>query len=563
MKNKISNYFHVKPGGLYLILLLFTFSLSSLSVSSLKSSDDIYDRINKNMTLFGQIYKEIALNYVDPIDVDKFFRAGIDGMLGTLDPYTIYYDSKSKEIVDLITTGRYGGIGISIRVKDSLIRIVDVMHGYEAERKGLRIGDIIKEVDGVNVTNMDVDKIRYLIRGTAGTTVNLKIQREEDIIEFSLTRETIQLKNISYSDFVGDKQNGIAYIRLDRFTTTTTNEMDNILRNFKATNNLKGLIIDLRNNGGGVLDAAIGTLEKLVEKNSLLLITRGNSKDSERKYFSKEEPIIPSSIPIVVLVNENTASASEIVAGTIQDLDRGVIIGTRTFGKGLVQQIKDLDNEAKLKITTARYFTPSGRWIQEKDYFKDNKAGVFLNAEQFLKQEYKTLNGRTVIAKGGIVPDIEVKVKPESELHSALLMKDMFFKFANYYLTKHPDISTFYCTEDTYQEFLSFISQQNFEYKSSIDRKLEEIRNLATEKGYTESFLNTLSSLTNQSLIEKQAEFAAAKVEITKSIEEEINKRIITEKEQIEATFGNDIQLQKAISVLKNLDYYYSLLQIK
>ncbi|MGB9695701.1 MAG: S41 family peptidase [Ignavibacteria bacterium] len=563
MKNKISKHFRIKSNRLYLILLLLTFSLSSLSVSSLHSSDDIYDRINKNMTLFGQIYKEITLNYVDQIDVDKFFRAGIEGMLGTLDPYTVYYDSKSKGIVDLITAGRYGGIGISIKLKDSLIRIMDVMHGYEAERKGLRIGDIIREVDGVNVTNMEVDRIRYLIRGTPGTTVNLRIQREKDLIDFSLTRETIQLKNISYSDFVGDKQDGIAYIRLDRFTNTTTNEVDNILRNFKATNNLKSLIIDLRNNGGGVLEAAIGTLEKLVAKNSLLLITRGNSKDSERKYFSKEEPIISSSIPIVILVNENTASASEIVAGAIQDLDRGVIIGTKTFGKGLVQQIKDLDNEAKLKITTARYFTPSGRWIQEKDYFKDNKAGVFLNTEQFLKQEYKTLNGRSVIAKGGIVPDIEVKVKAESELHSALLMRDMFFKFANYYLTKHPDVSVFNCTEDVYQEFLSFIFQQGFEYKSSIDRKLEEIRNLATEKGYTESFLNTLTSLTNQSLIEKQAEFVAAKAEISRSIEEEINKRIITEKEQIEATFGNDIQLQQAISILKNLDYYYSLLQLK
>lgn len=563
MKNRILKYFHKGLNRFNLILLLFIFSLLSLSVSNLRDADDIYDRINKNMTLFGQIYKEIALNYVDPIDVDKFFLAGIEGMLATLDPYTVYYDSKSREIVDLITTGKYGGIGISIKVKDSLIRIIDVMHGYEAERKGLRIGDIIREVDGINVTNMDVDKIRYLIRGTPGTTVNIKVQREEDLIEFSLTRETIQLKNISYSDFVSNQQDGIAYIRLDRFTNTTVNEIDNVLRNFKATNNLKGLIIDLRNNGGGVLDAAISTLEKLVPKNSLLLITRGISKDSERKYFSKEDPIIPSSIPIVILVNENTASASEIVAGAIQDLDRGVIIGTKTFGKGLVQQIKDLDNEAKLKITTARYFTPSGRWIQEKDYFKDNKAGVFLNTEQFLRQEYKTLNGRPVFAKGGIVPDIEVKVTPESELHFALLMKDMFFKFANYYLAKHPDVSVFTCTDDVYQEFLSFISQQGFEYKSSIDKKLEEIKNLATNKSYSDSFLNTLTSLTNQNLIEKQTEFAAAKAEITRSIEEEINKRIITEKKQIEATFVNDIQLQKAISVLKNLDYYYSLLQTK
>lgn len=540
-------------------LLLFGVLLLFLG-TTFKGNTDIFDKINKNMDVFGKVYREVAINYVDQVDVDKFFEAGIDGMLSTLDPYTVYYDDKNRDAIDLITTGKYGGIGITIGIKDSLVIITDIMNGYEAQKKGLRIGDKITEIDGTSMSDIQVDKIRQMVRGVPGSTLIMKINRDGEIINFDLTRQEIILKNISYSGYVGNPDDGIGYIKLDRFTNNSENEVDNALKTLKSKNNLHGIIFDLRDNGGGLLEAAIGILNKFVDKNSLLLTTRGNSKDSEKKFFSKEDPIIPKDIPLVVLINGNTASASEIVAGAIQDLDRGAIVGSKSFGKGLVQQVKDLNSDSRLKITTARYFTPSGRWIQAKNYFKENKSGVFLNTETFSQNEFKTLNGRTVFANGGIMPDDELKVMGESEIHSALLMKDMFFKFANYYLSQNPGIKTFRCTDDIFRQFLDFVKSHNFVYESTEEIKLDEIKLAASKKYYSSVFNDELSKLDAEIQNEKDIEFEKAKDELERSIESEINKRIITESAQIEATFDNDLQLQEAIKVIKDNSVYKRLL---
>jgi carboxyl-terminal processing protease len=528
--------------------------------TTFKGNNDIYDKINRNMDVFGKVYKEVAINYVDAVDVDKFFEAGIEGMLATLDPYTVYYDDKNRDAIDLITTGKYGGIGITIGIKDSIMKITDIMTGYEAQRKGLRIGDIIKEINGTSTSDIQIEKLRQMVRGTPGTTLNFKIDRDGEIINFELTREEIILKNISYSGFIGNPEDGIAYLKLDRFTMNAENEVDNTLRTFKSKNTFKGVIFDLRDNGGGLLEAAIGIVNKFVNKNNLLLTTRGNSKDSEKKFFAKDEPLITSDIPLVLLINGNTASASEIVAGAIQDLDRGVIIGSKSFGKGLVQQVKDLNSDSRLKITIARYFTPSGRWIQSKNYFKENKSGVFLNTETFMQNEFKTLNGRTVYANGGITPDVEIKVEGESEIHSALLMKDMFFKFANYYLSQNPNIKTFKCSDNIYNQFEDFVKNQNFDYKSGEDKKIDELKQSASKKYYSANYFNYLNQLEEEIRKEKEIEFEKAKDEIKRNIESEINKRIITETAQIEATFDNDLQLQEAIKVIKDKISYIKLL---
>ena len=540
------------------IYLLFILCL--VLGTTFKGNEDIYDKINKNMDVFGKVYREVAINYVDAIDVDKFFEAGIEGMLATLDPYTVYYDDKNRDAIDLITTGKYGGIGITIGVKDSIIKITDIMSGYEAQRKGLRIGDIIKEIDGTGLSSGEIEKVRQLVRGAAGTTLNMKVDRDGEIINFELTRQEIILKNISYSGFIGNPDDGIAYLKLDRFTNNSENEVENTLKTFKSKNNLKGVIFDLRDNGGGLLEAAIGILNNLVDKNSLLLTTRGNTKESENKFFSKEDPVIPKDVPLVVLINGNTASASEIVAGAIQDLDKGVIVGSKSFGKGLVQQVKDLNSDSRLKITTARYFTPSGRWIQAKNYFKENKSGVFLNTETFMQTEFRTLNGRTVYANGGITPDDEVKVEGESEIHSALLMKDMFFKFANYYLSQNPGIKSFTCTDNIFYQFLDFVKSQNFIYNSEADKKVDALKNIASKKYFPDNFLNDLGKVEDDIQNEKQTEYEKAKDEIKRNIESEINKRIVTEAAQIEATFDNDLQLQEALKVIKNKDEYLKLL---
>ncbi|MBK8551180.1 MAG: S41 family peptidase [Ignavibacteria bacterium] len=527
---------------------------------NISGDDDIYEKINRNMDLFGQVYKEIALNYVDEIDADKFITAGIEGMLSTLDPYTNYIDERNRDQIDLITTGKYGGVGITVGVRDSLIYITEIMNGYEAQKKGLRVGDKIIAIDGKDLSKDKVEEMRTLIRGPVGTDVNVKIVRDGEEIIFSLTRQEIILKNVSYFGYLEPVANGIGYIRLDRFTNISESEVENALKTLKSSGDLKGLVLDLRNNGGGLLDAAIGILNKLVPKNSLLVITKGKRADSERKFFSKEEPLLPADVPLAVLINSRTASASEIVAGAVQDLDRGVIIGTKSFGKGLVQQIKDLDKKSQIKITGSRYFTPSGRWIQEKNYFKENKYGVFVDNDKYDVTDFKTLGGRTVKSYGGISPDVEVKIEPESEAHLALSSKDMYFKFANYYIENNPGIKIATPGDELFIQFKSFLVDKNFSYESQIEKKLKEIEQLASEKSYKMDIQSMLDKVELEAEDGELKEIDFAKDEILRSIVNEINTRIITDTEQIEATFPFDIQLLKAEEILVNRTEYNGLL---
>ena len=537
-----------------LIILISGFTYS-------QSEKDIYDRINKNMDIFGKAYKEIALNYVDNINTDRFIRAGIEGMLSTLDPYTVYYDETNKSEIDLITAGKFGGIGLTIELRDSIVIITDIMTGYEAERKGLRTGDIITEIDGVDLKDQRLDKVRAMVRGEPGTKVLFKINRNGEIINFNLTRQEIILKNVSYYGFIGDEFGGTGYIKLDRFTNTSVNEFENSLKSLKSSGNLKGLIIDLRGNGGGLLEAAIGILNKIVPRNNLLLITKGRDKDSEEKFFSSEEPVISEDIPVAVLINKYTASASEIVAGAVQDLDRGIIIGTKSLGKGLVQQIKDLSYGSMMKLTNKRYYTPSGRWIQEKNYFKENKYGVFVNNRVYEQKEFKTLNGRSVYAYGGISPDIEVQLLPESEVYLNLQLKDAFFKFANYYLEQNPGTNSFICTDEIFLEFKNFLIDNDIFYTSGEKSKLKELKEITGKKSYENTAINEYITGIDAILKSKaDSEFENSKEELKRAIEIEINKRLYTEENRIKASFGSDTQLNNAISVLKNKQEYDNLL---
>ncbi len=543
--------------------LSILFSINIIYGAALKTDEDVFDRINRNFDIFGKVYKEVSLNYVDNIDVDKFMRAGIEGMLGTLDPYTVYYDETNRNEIELITSGKYGGIGITIELRDSIVFVSDVMTGYEAEKKGLRHGDKILEIDGINLSGMKLESIRKMVRGQPGSAVKFKVDRGGDIINFELIRQEIILKNIPYYGYAGEESDGIAYIKLDRFTNTSENEVENALKTFKAKGNLKGVIFDLRNNGGGLLESAIGILNKFVARNSLLLITKGREKNSENKFFSKQEPLIPEDIPLVILINKNTASASEIVSGAIQDLDRGVIIGSRSFGKGLVQQIRDLSYGSKLKITMQRYYTPSGRWIQEKNYFKENKYGVFSNIEGFNQTNFKTLNGRTVKANGGISPDIEITPEEESEIYMALYQKDMFFKFANYYLSNNPGIKSFTMSDKIFNEFKDFIKSEGFDFKSEADKKIEELKLIADRKNYSKEYYEFLSKLKDDLQTEEAKEIDKVSEEIKLAIEKEINKRILNEDERVKASLNNDKAVTEAIRIIKTPLEYNSILNRK
>ncbi len=524
--------------------------------------DDVYTQINENMDVFGKLYKEIMLDYVDEIDGDKFMKAGIEGMLGTLDPYTNFLDESRKDEVDLITTGKYGGVGITVGMKDSMIVITEILEGYSAQKEGLRKGDKIIEIDGSSMIGRKMGDVRSFTRGEPGTTMKMKVVRGEREIEFTLTRQEIQLKNVSYKGTIED---GIGYIKLDRFSRYAENEIVDALTEFKAKGELKGIILDLRGNPGGLLDAAIGILEKFVEKGNLLLTTKGRKLDSERKYFSDETPIAGKDIPLVLLIDENSASASEIVAGAIQDLDRGVIVGTKSFGKGLVQVFQPLSFGNQLKITNQKYYTPSGRWIQSKNYFKENKYGVFKPNPYFNQKEFRTLNGRIVYAEGGITPDKIIDVVKNNELLEALNYEDMYYRFASVYTENNPGGESFVMNDEILNQFYTYITgSTEFAFNTSAERELTHLKTVAEERHYSEKVNSYIGLLEGELKAERFKDYEASKPVIRQKLEFEILKRYNKpDKVVIETGLKEDLQVQAALGILKDKGYYNSLLESK
>ncbi|MCW8824778.1 MAG: S41 family peptidase, partial [Ignavibacteriaceae bacterium] len=330
---------------------------------------DIYFEISKNLDLLGRVYKEIAFNYVDQVDPEKFLRAGIQGMLSSLDPYTIFIDEKKIEDIDLITNGKYGGVGISIGIRGDDVTVVEVMDGYAAQRQGIRIGDIIIEAGGKKISPKNIDEISSLVKGEPGSTVELKVIRNElqDTIQFNLVREEVLVKNVTYSGFYPENSNNV-YLKLSNFSRSASDEIKKTIKELKDQKQINSIVFDLRGNPGGLLDIAVDICDKFLPRDQLVVSTRGRDSSSVKKYFSQEEPIVNNDVKIILLINGGSASASEIVAGALQDHDRAVILGTKSFGKGLVQTITPLSYNTSLKITTAKYYTPSGRCIQRIDY---------------------------------------------------------------------------------------------------------------------------------------------------------------------------------------------------
>lgn len=544
---------------LFFILIIFiSFTGASLPGGG---DDDVYTQINRNMDVFGKLYKEIMLDYVDEIDGDKFMKAGIEGMLGTLDPYTNFLDESRKDEIDLLTTGKYGGVGITVGMKDSAIIITDILEGYSAQKEGIKRGDKILEIDGTSMLGKKVSDVRTFTRGEPGTQMKMKVQRGDREIEYTLTRQEIQLKNIGYKGILDD---GVGYIKLDRFSRYAETEMVDALTELKAKGELKGIIIDLRGNGGGLLDAAIGILNKFTRKGDLLLTTKGRKLDSERKYFATENPMVNGDIPLVVLIDEGTASASEIVAGAIQDLDRGVIVGTKSFGKGLVQVFQPLSFGNQLKITNQKYFTPSGRWIQAKNYFKENKYGVFKPNPYFNQKEFKTIGGRTVYAEGGITPDVVVDIIKANELLEALNYEDMYYKFAAKYTSENPDGANFVMNDEILSRFLEFISTTEFEFNTSAERELAQLKKDTDEKMYSEKVKSYIGLLEGELKAEKFKDFESSKPVIRQKLEVEILRKYNKpEKVIVEASAKDDLQLQEALRIIKDKGFYNSMLQPK
>jgi len=541
----------------------------TISAGFIRPSDTFFE-VAKNIELLGKVYREIALNYVDEISVSEFMRAGIDGMLATLDPYTVFMDEEQSEDVEQLTTGKYAGIGVTIGTdRDGNVVIYSITDGYSAQKAGMRIGDKIVKINGIDVRRKEVSDVRALIKGEPNTEVRITVEREGERqpMEFTLIRREIQIKNVTFAGLVDDET--IGYIKLERFSVNAANEVADAIRAIEDSakakgKTLQGMVLDLRGNPGGLLDAAVNVASKFVEQGSVIVTTKGRDSLRIKNYTSSAPPLLKD-LPLAVLINSNSASASEIVAGAIQDLDRGIIVGMRSFGKGLVQTITRLPYNTSLKITTAKYYTPSGRLIQEVDYFhrnkREGKRTVFVNEPDTVRHAFKTKAGRIVYDGGGIAPDIEVPDETPSVVELALYRRSAFFRFANQYQAKHPVMPKDFKADDKlFAEFKAFLDRDNFSYDSEGERKMAELLEIAAKYDYQDDVRKQIQELQTAIAAEKEKELIRQKSRILSILEREILTRYHGDSAGLQVALKSDRQLKAAIAVLKDQKKYKAML---
>jgi carboxyl-terminal processing protease len=438
---------------------LLSVTLSILFTLSFVSADkkDIYKQVRKNQALINDVYRHLITNYVDGIDLDAFTKMSINNMLYDLDPYTVYLENEEKSGIEMLTKGKYGGVGIQIGNREKILTVISPMENSPAKRAGIISGDKIIKIDNQDTEDLNMNDAAKLIRGKKGSIVTLSIQRygESELIDYNLTREDIKVKDISFS---GMLNNQTGYIRLTRFSRNSDKEMEKALEDL-LDQNMTGLILDLRDNPGGLLNAAVNILDLFIEKGEMLVWTEGKTQKSKRKYQSKYDPIVPNDINVTVLVNQGSASASEIVAGALQDLDRGVVIGRSTFGKGLVQTVFKIDRDRSLKITTAKYFIPSGRLIQKPGYLPVDILADSTEQDSI----FFTRGGREVSGAGGITPDHEVILNQVAPILSASWRQGLFFNYVQKHKVDYDSLST--VESDT----LIMKNFEDFIYSSDLD----------------------------------------------------------------------------------------------
>ncbi len=537
--------------GLLLIAVLLT--------GFIAGQGDIYFEIAKNLDLLGRVYKEITFNYVDEIEPENFLRAGIQGMLTSLDPYTIFIDEKKIEDIDLITNGKYGGIGISIGIRGDDVTVVEVMDGYAAQRQGIQIGDIIIGAGNESISTENIDDISSLVKGEPGTTVELRVVRNDlrDTLTFNLVREEVLVKNIPFAAFYPENS-GTAYIKLSNFSRSASDEIKKSIKELKETREINSIIIDLRGNPGGLLDIAVDVCDKFLPPNQLVVSTRGRDANSDKKYFSVEEPVVPLGVDVIVLINGGSASASEIVAGALQDNDRAVILGTQSFGKGLVQTIVPLSYNTSLKITTAKYYTPSGRCIQRIDYAKDNDVVVPPKTE--IDPKFFTDHKREVYARGGITPDTTVEFKINGELTKELLAKGMFFKFANNYYFNNPDADySKVVDENIFIDFTDYLRATGFKYKSQTEIEIDELISSAADKEEIKIELTKIKA-DLKGMYEKEMQIY--RDEIMREIKSELAARYLGLEGRHQEQLNSDLQVQAALGIIADKNIYNKLLNL-
>jgi len=521
-----------------------------------------YFEVSKNLDIFTTLFREVNIYYVDETKPGEMIEKAIDSMLKDLDPYTTYIPESDIEDFRFQTTGQYGGIGALIRKKGDYVVIAEPYKGFPADNAGLIAGDKLLQIDGKSVKGKSTQDVSSVLKGQPGVEVELLIERPgtEKPIKKVFTREEVKVKSIPYMGMVDD---GIAYVRLRSFTRNCANEVKQAIEKLKDENEVKGLVLDLRGNPGGLLNESVDLCNLFIDKGLEVVSTKGKIKQWDKSYKTHNKPL-DTELPLVVLINQSSASASEIVSGTMQDLDRGVVIGKKSFGKGLVQQTRKLSYNAQLKVTVAKYYTPSGRCIQALDYGNRNDDGSVGQVADSLKTAFHTQNGRVVFDGGGVDPDIIVDQDMYAEIVGSLLSKQLIFDFATQFVIDNDTIDgpgEFKITNDLYQDFVDFLTDKDYEYETNTEKELAELIDLVEDE--YEEFKMDLEELQKKLQSYKEDDIHTYKSQISELILSELMARYYYQEGRIIASLADDIVLEEAISVLHDNDRYKEILSGK
>lgn len=533
----------------------------STCVVSQNKYDDKGFEISKNLEIFSTVYKNLQLNYVDDIEPGKLMKTAIDAMLASLDPYTVYIPESEIEDVKMQLMGQYGGIGMLIHQRGDYVYASEPYEGMPADLAGLKAGDKILEIDGQSAEGKTTAEVSSALRGQAGTELKVKIERDGKVLEKTLTRREIKLKPVPYYGLV---DNDYGYIKLNEFTQNASKDVKDAFLTLKSKNsNLKGLILDLRGNGGGLLNEAVDLVNIFVNKHELVVQTKGKVASRNTKHHTRNAPV-DKDIPIVVLIDGYSASASEIVAGSLQDLDRAVVIGSRSFGKGLVQNILPLTYNSQMKVTVSKYYIPSGRCIQALDYAHRDENGRATKVPDSLKTAFKTRNGRVVYDGFGIEPDVEiVDSSMVGNITVALVRNMLIFDYATDYAKKHPSIlpaADFEITDEIYADFTDFLKDKKYEYSTSTEKALELLKEAAKDEKYIESIADDIEKLIQKVHSDKAIDLQKNREDISGFIKSELLTRYYYEKGRIEGMLNNDDEVKAAIEILSDKDSYNNIL---